>query len=141
MAYQKRLLFESLSLFLSSYVQDTLQSIPESPPMASLDDPAQGEYWRGLSTPPQCHAAPLEHETPRRNAPPQPATPHSRRRGVRDSQAPPSRHVSAAPSPQPPFTQVAQPSRWLKKGPSSTGRVAYVLFGGVGDEAGLYYNW
>jgi hypothetical protein len=60
---------------------------------------------------------------------PQTTTPRSR-------PPPPSPEV-----PQPPFTQVPPPSRWWKRGPSSSGRVAYVLFGGLGDESGLYYNW
>lgn len=69
-------------------------------------------YWDGLATPPQCYTT-LEPVTPCQNVL-APSTP---------------------PSPQVP------PSRLWRRGPSRSGRVAYVLFGGQDDEPGIYHNW
>jgi hypothetical protein len=37
--------------------------------------------------------------------------------------------------------QPTTPSRFQRQNPSRQGRVAYVIYGGIGNESGVYYNW
>ena len=37
--------------------------------------------------------------------------------------------------------QPTTPSRLQHQNPSWQGRVAYVIYGGIGNESGVYYNW